>query len=339
MIKQLASIRYTLKDLFCVKNEYVTYGLKDRTLAYFSTYDSKIKNQLDQLGLKYVGRSICSPFGCGTLGNFELNGILVGASSTGSPKDLLDNRCEIAVCSDTGGSCRVPAIRADLIGFKPTYDAISRHGLTPLCNQLDTVSFMVKDIDLLRIVMPKLNLKPYLKQQTFTGFDLNLEERMFLSENNLNVTARTFSKQYLKKIGRYYSALCYPDFYSNMCRINERNVYTRMPFSNKIRSKVLPLECKARIIAGAIMLKKGTPQISKPRLPKGFIITPAEPDSYKKYDKYDASYLCLANISGRPAITLPFGKRGLQIIGPKKSDLGVIEIAKQFLLKYSVCPY
>ena len=43
---------------------------------------------------------------------------------------------------------RQPAAICGCIGFKPTYGMISRYGLIPLNNYLDTVGVMGKDIHL-----------------------------------------------------------------------------------------------------------------------------------------------------------------------------------------------
>uniref|UniRef100_A0A915N344 CID domain-containing protein n=1 Tax=Meloidogyne javanica TaxID=6303 RepID=A0A915N344_MELJA len=51
-----------------------------------------------------------------------------------------------ALASDTGGSARYPAVLNGVYGFKPSYGHLSRHGLVPLANALDTPSIMTKSI-------------------------------------------------------------------------------------------------------------------------------------------------------------------------------------------------
>ena len=41
--------------------------------------------------------------------------------------------------TDTGGSVRTPADFCNIVGFAPTYGAISRHGVISMSNSLDRI--------------------------------------------------------------------------------------------------------------------------------------------------------------------------------------------------------
>ncbi len=62
-----------------------------------------------------------------------------GGSSSGSAVAVAAGLCLAALGSDTGGSIRMPAAWCGVVGFKPTYDLVSRAGVVPLSWSLDHV--------------------------------------------------------------------------------------------------------------------------------------------------------------------------------------------------------
>jgi aspartyl-tRNA(Asn)/glutamyl-tRNA(Gln) amidotransferase subunit A len=69
-----------------------------------------------------------------------------GGSSSGSGAALAAGLATLALGTDTGGSIRNPAARCGVVGLKPTYGRVSRHGVTPLAWTLDHAGPMARTV-------------------------------------------------------------------------------------------------------------------------------------------------------------------------------------------------
>lgn len=72
--------------------------------------------------------------------------VSAGGSSGGSAVAVSLGDADIALGTDTGGSIRLPAAYTATVGYKPSYGLISRYGVVPYANSLDTVGFMSKQV-------------------------------------------------------------------------------------------------------------------------------------------------------------------------------------------------
>ena len=73
----------------------------------------------------------------GWVGNPRAAGYTAGGSSGGSAAAVAAGIVRLAVGTDTAGSIRIPAACCGVVGFKPTFDAISREGAQALGASLD----------------------------------------------------------------------------------------------------------------------------------------------------------------------------------------------------------
>lgn len=70
-----------------------------------------------------------------------------GGSSSGSGAALAAGLCYGALGSDTGGSIRTPSSHCGIVGIKPTYGRVSRHGVVPLSWSLDHAGPMARSVE------------------------------------------------------------------------------------------------------------------------------------------------------------------------------------------------
>lgn len=70
-----------------------------------------------------------------------------GGSSSGSGASVAAGLAFGALGSDTGGSIRKPASHCGIVGLKPTWGRVSRHGVVPLAWSLDHVGPLARTVD------------------------------------------------------------------------------------------------------------------------------------------------------------------------------------------------
>jgi aspartyl-tRNA(Asn)/glutamyl-tRNA(Gln) amidotransferase subunit A len=98
-----------------------------------------------------VGKTNMDEFGMGSHSSFSHFGPVInleqrsaGGSSGGSAMAAKLRHARVALGTDTGGSVRLPAAYTGILGFKPTYGLISRYGVVPYANSLDTVGILTR---------------------------------------------------------------------------------------------------------------------------------------------------------------------------------------------------
>jgi aspartyl-tRNA(Asn)/glutamyl-tRNA(Gln) amidotransferase subunit A len=136
---------------------------------YVSPLAASVVHQLRQNDYAVEGKTNMDEFGMGSHSTHSYFGSVsnmaaathrsAGGSSGGSAMAVAMGAREFALGTDTGGSVRLPAAYTGVVGFKPSYGKISRWGVIPYANSLDTVGiFSSKCSKSLRHIVGSLSL-------------------------------------------------------------------------------------------------------------------------------------------------------------------------------------
>lgn len=145
-----AGIPFSVKDLFDLAGEVTKAGSKVLASEPAATSDAEAIARLKAKGLVVLGRTNMTEFaysGVGLNPHYgtprnaydRATGRIPGGSSSGAAISVADQMCALGIGTDTGGSSRIPASYNGIVGFKPTARRISRAGVFPLADSLDSV--------------------------------------------------------------------------------------------------------------------------------------------------------------------------------------------------------
>lgn len=144
---KLAGLVVTIKDVLCYKDHPLQCGSKilDGFESQFSA--TAVQRLIDEDAI-IIGRNNCDEFAMGSSSensafepviNAEGDNRVPGGSSGGSAVAVQSDMCAISLGTDTGGSVRQPAAFCGILGLKPTYSRISRHGLAAYASTFDVI--------------------------------------------------------------------------------------------------------------------------------------------------------------------------------------------------------
>jgi aspartyl-tRNA(Asn)/glutamyl-tRNA(Gln) amidotransferase subunit A len=156
----LTGVPISIKDNMLYAGHHATAGSKILD-DYVAPYSATVVSVLVNAGAIILGRTNMDEFAMGSSTETSAYGktknplnteYVPGGSSGGAVSSVAMNGAVGALGSDTGGSIRQPAAYTGLVGFKPTYGAVSRYGIISMASSFDQVGPIAKTVEDARII-------------------------------------------------------------------------------------------------------------------------------------------------------------------------------------------
>jgi aspartyl-tRNA(Asn)/glutamyl-tRNA(Gln) amidotransferase subunit A len=299
---KLAGMVIAIKDNICYKGHKVSASSKILE-GFTSIFSSTVVERMLAEDAVIIGRCNCDEFAMGganenshygPVKNYADETRVSGGSSGGSAVAVQAGMCHAAIGTDTGGSVRQPAAFCGVIGFKPTYGRISRHGIIAYASSFDQVGPItrsVTDAALLTEVMAgpdaydstliqsayqgkavNASSAPkkiaYLKEALESeGTDAEVKAMLTANIEKLRAeghTVESVSFEYLDYLVPTYYVLATAEASSNLARYDGVHYGYRSPNATDLtstykrsRSEGFGKEVKRRIMLGTFVLSAG----------------------------------------------------------------------------------
>ena len=300
---RLAGMVVALKDNICFEGHKISASSKILN-GFESLYSATVVERLLEEDAIIIGRLNCDEFAMGSSNENSAYGAVKnprnpntvpGGSSGGSAAAVAADLCQLALGSDTGGSIRQPAAFCGVVGLKPTYARVSRHGLIAYASSFDQIGPLAKSVEDAALVTEIIAGKDiqdstsssvavssystaktttekkkiaYLKEYVESpGLDQEIKDKFLKLIADLKAQGHTVEEQtfpYLDVIVPSYYVLTTAEASSNLARFDGVHFGYRSPNAHNLestyklsRTEGFGDEVKRRIMLGTFVLSSG----------------------------------------------------------------------------------
>lgn len=143
----LAGVVMGIKEVLCQDGLPATCASR-MLVNYEAVYNATVVERLESQDAILIGRLNMDEFAMGSSTENSVHGParnprnlsrVTGGSSGGSAAAVAAAMCTAALGTDTGGSIRQPASYCGVVGLKPSYGRVSRHGLIAYASSFDCI--------------------------------------------------------------------------------------------------------------------------------------------------------------------------------------------------------
>jgi len=310
--------------------------------------------QTDEFAYSIAGKNVHY----GTPPNVKVPGAIPGGSSSGPASAVALGHASIGLATDTAGSIRVPASYQGLWGLRTTHGAVDAGGLLPLAESFDTIGWLTRSPSVLRAAAAS-SLDGDAQQPVEPQFVISTE-LLFAADDSIqgamvDAVGRLEADGLIGEVGvvdlgdtsGFFEAFRtvqaaeawrrHGDWITAHPGVLAPDVASRFETASTVTAEA---ESSARevlaaartqldeALAGRILLLPSTSSTAPS--------VGADPDEIDRTRAATLAMTCFAGIGGYPALSVPLlevdgAPAGLCLVGPRGTDLALIDIAVPFV--------